>query len=190
VPWIAIAAIEGLKATSKQVNILTGSHRDCTDITKFKTAIVEKTPGIFDSREILGMAIRRWDSHNGHWRSHVLFSILSEIMKQETFPPVDASDIPTHSVQIGHPTKYDLILRDWSVFLDHLRKLELFNAPSLKHIVNGTMLQKALGIKTGPWMKPALDIVMAWQLRHPHETDGNGAIEEVCKRREELHISK
>lgn len=41
------------------------------------------------------------------------------------------------------------------------------------------MLAKALSAKPGPWMKDALDVVMAWQLRNPDTATVEGAIEEV-----------
>lgn len=40
-----------------------------------------------------------------------------------------------------------------------------------------------MGIKPGPWMKDALDVVMAWQLRNPDAVDPSQAIEEVKKSR-------
>jgi tRNA nucleotidyltransferase (CCA-adding enzyme) len=51
-------------------------------------------------------------------------------------------------------------------------------------LLKGTDLAKALSIKPGPWMKDALDVVMAWQLRNPSTTDPAEAIEAVKKARE------
>lgn len=48
-------------------------------------------------------------------------------------------------------------------------------------MLDGKQLAKALAIKPGPWMKDALDVVMAWQLRNPGQKDTEGAIEEVKK---------
>ena len=78
---------------------------------------------------------------------------------------------------------------EWQNFIDHLDALEIMDAPSEKSIIDGTNLSKALGgIKPGQWMKPALEAVMAWQLRNPGVKDPAGAIEEVKKRSEELKI--
>lgn len=52
-------------------------------------------------------------------------------------------------------------------------------ACTFKTLVDGKELAKAIGIKPGPWMKDALDVVMAWQLRNPGSTDSQQAIEEV-----------
>jgi hypothetical protein len=54
-----------------------------------------------------------------------------------------------------------------------------------KPLLRGTDLAKALGTKPGPWMKDALDVVMAWQLRNPDSTDATAAIEAVRASREE-----
>lgn len=65
------------------------------------------------------------------------------------------------------------------------------DAPSIKPIVNGNMLTKALGgIKPGIWMKPALDCCIEWQLRNPGNDDFEGAIEEVKAKRGELKIPR
>ena len=52
-------------------------------------------------------------------------------------------------------------------------------ACTFKTLMDGKELAKAIGIKPGPWMKDALDVVMAWQLRNPGTTDSQQAIEEV-----------
>lgn len=67
--------------------------------------------------------------------------------------------------------------------------MELMDVPSEKTILNGTQLQKELGgLKPGNWMKPTLDVIMAWQLRNPGERDYTGALEEVRRRSKELNI--
>lgn len=62
------------------------------------------------------------------------------------------------------------------------------DAPSMKRIIDGTQLAKALNVKPGKWMTGALEICVAWQLRHPDVTDPSGAVEEVNKKRKELGI--
>lgn len=76
------------------------------------------------------------------------------------------------------------LLRSYSSFLSHLAKLEILDADTFKPLLKGTDLAKALSIKPGPWMKDALDIVMAWQLRNPSITDPSEAIEAVKEARE------
>src|SRR5690242_2251918 len=76
------------------------------------------------------------------------------------------------------------LLRSYSSFLSHLAKLEVLDADTFKPLLKGTDLAKALSIKPGPWMKDALDVVMAWQLRNPSTMNPSEAIEAVKKARE------
>lgn len=64
----------------------------------------------------------------------------------------------------------------------------MLDAYLLKPIVSGKQLTNSLSAKDGPWLKSALDMSMAWQLRHPDETDPQGAINEVVNRKHELDI--
>ncbi len=75
------------------------------------------------------------------------------------------------------------------MFIDHLEKMDLMDAPSTKPIIDGKTLAKSLGgPKMGGWMREALLVCMEWQLRNPGVTDAQGAVEEVMKRRGELKI--
>ncbi|KMQ81447.1 trna nucleotidyltransferase [Lasius niger] len=76
----------------------------------------------------------------------------------------------------------------WQKFLDHLVDLDVYDAPTVKGLVDGCLLTESLGVKPGRWMGKALDVCMAWQLRNPRETDARGAIEEVRRRRDEVGI--
>lgn len=75
-------------------------------------------------------------------------------------------------------------MRSYSSFLSHLAKLEILDADTFKPLLKGTDVAKALSTKPGPWMKDAIDVVMAWQLRNPSATDPAEAIEAVKKARE------
>lgn len=80
------------------------------------------------------------------------------------------------------------LLAQWQQFLDHIVDLDLLEAATTKRIIDGKQLSKELNAKPGPWMAPALDVVMAWQFRNPGVTDPAGAIEEVKKKSTELKI--
>lgn len=86
--------------------------------------------------------------------------------------------------------EFRAILQGWQDFADHLRRLNVLDAPALARKIDGTRLAKALGVKPGPWMAAALDVCMAWQFRNPTDADVEGAIEEVSRRRDELGIPK
>ena len=77
-------------------------------------------------------------------------------------------------------------MREWSSWLEHLAKIDVLNAYDFRPVVDGKALSKALGLKPGPWMKEALDVVMAWQLRQTTPPTVGGAIEEVRNKHGEL----
>lgn len=80
------------------------------------------------------------------------------------------------------------VLQSYATWLSHLQSLNLLDIDQLKTMVNGHQLAKALGIKSGPWMKKALEMTMEWQLRNPNEMDPADAIAEVVERKVELGI--
>lgn len=72
-------------------------------------------------------------------------------------------------------------IRKYTSLLQHLQRLEILEAYQLKPLIDGKDLAKAMSMPTGPWMKDALDVVMAWQLRTPGQTEPAAAVEEVKK---------
>lgn len=66
--------------------------------------------------------------------------------------------------------------------------MDLMDIASERPLVDGKELVKKLGAKPGPWMRPALDLCMEWQLRNPGVEDTTLAVEEVKSRKEELKI--
>ncbi|KAI8949654.1 hypothetical protein F4801DRAFT_590930 [Xylaria longipes] len=173
-PYICLAGREGIKATNKLCDLITAAHRNRADILALKTAVVQKAAYI-NERDRFGMAIRRWDAKGGYWRLQVLFSLLVEAMQHW---------------EVGNTSSRnnDDFLRDWQLFLEHLQALDVLEAPSLKRIIDGNQLAKALGVKPGKWMAGALEVCVAWQLRHPDATDPAGAVEEITRRRQKLGI--
>lgn len=73
------------------------------------------------------------------------------------------------------------IERKYATFATHLRDLDILDTYTLKPLLDGKALAKALSTPPGPWMKDALDVVMAWQLRNPEVKDPSEAIDEVKK---------
>jgi tRNA nucleotidyltransferase (CCA-adding enzyme) len=174
-PLGGMVAREGIKADNKICNVVSGAFKHFREIAHLKDAIKAKKSHISE-RDTVGMTIRRWDSHGGHWRLQVLFALLVEAMNSKT---------PSKFIQ-GYSKE---LFSEWQGFIDHLEAMDLMDAPALKSILSGTELSQALGgVKPGPWMKPALDVCMEWQLRNPGVEDPAGAVEEVKKRGDELKI--
>ncbi|CAI6332517.1 unnamed protein product [Periconia digitata] len=148
-----LVAQEGFKAPNKVCDVIAASLNNSEEIRK----LVDKRPR---ERDVLGMAVRRWGPT---WRTQVLFSLVYEIV-------------------LGAVSK-DTILKQYFAFVAQLTEKDLLEADTFKPLVNGKELASAMSIKPGPWMKDALDVVMAWQLRNPGITDPAQAIEEVKKSR-------
>lgn len=85
-----------------------------------------------------------------------------------------------------HTNSDTVIFAEFSQFIERLEDLQVLEAYKLKPIIDGTALSKALSIKPGPWMKPALDVVMQWQLKNPDKTDTAEVIEEIRAKQGEL----
>ena len=71
------------------------------------------------------------------------------------------------------------IERKYSLFIQKLSELKLLEAYNFKPIMDGKALAKALNTPPGPWMKDALEVVMAYQLRNPDTATAEDALAEV-----------
>jgi hypothetical protein len=207
-PFGTNVAREGIKADGKVCNVVTAAFRNAKAITSLKSSVSQQkltklgnkssatpnTDPLVTERDKLGMLIRKWDSQGGHWRIQVLFAQLAE-----TFEDADHIFGLYHSgpvaLRINIFTDWEVeVLGSWQLLIDHLWEMDLMDVESIKPIVDGKRLQKDLNTGPGPWMKDALDICMAWQLRNPEltklepEKARSEAIEEVKRRIEGLKI--
>lgn len=80
-PLVSVIAREGYKAPNKLSDIFTASYRNREEILDLKAAVGRKETRTF-SRDVLGMAIRRWDAHGGPWTLQVLSAMLVQAMDQ------------------------------------------------------------------------------------------------------------
>ncbi len=185
-PIGGVVAREGIKADNRICSIVGGAFTHYQQIIELKNAIIAKQSYTSD-RGTIGIMIRKWDSQGANWRLQALFAILVEAMNMKTstgsLPPR-----PISTVANSGPV-YEELFGEWQSFIDHLEAMEIMDAPSVRPLLSGTELSRALGgVKPGPWMKPALDICIEWQLRNPSKKDATGAIEEVKKCSEQLKI--
>ncbi|KAF1810506.1 hypothetical protein P152DRAFT_467879 [Eremomyces bilateralis CBS 781.70] len=155
---------EGIKAPNKVSEVTAIAYQNRSAIKDYKDGLFmqlrnpasRKSTTDFAARDVLGLAIRRWGFT---WRSQVLFSMLDEI----------------HSGTRSIAT----IVSSYEAFVKHVESLDLLDAYALKPIINGKALMQALGGKSGPWLRGALDTVMAYQLRNPGNADASAAIDEI-----------
>ncbi|OAA46265.1 Poly A polymerase, head domain protein [Metarhizium rileyi] len=177
-PPPAVAAREGLKAPNKLLDVITCSYRNRQEIMRMKSLTRIEKPTVL-ARDTLGMAIRKWDSHGGQWTLQVLSALLVEAMEE-----------PDTWSEHGNHKEKDGFINGWQIFLDQIIELDVYDAPAIKRLLDGRSLALALGVKPGKWTGKALDICLAWQLRHPQETDPKGAVDEIKLRRDELGIPR
>ncbi|KAL6710275.1 CCA tRNA nucleotidyltransferase, mitochondrial [Coniothyrium glycines] len=165
-----LVAREGFKAPNRVCDVIAASLSNAEEIRSLVARCARnlRRPDTINptddatARDTLGMAIRRWGST---WRTQVLFNLAYEIVNERS--------------------SREELLQSYAAFLSHLAELEILDADTFKPLLKGTDLAKALSTKPGPWMKDALDVVMAWQLRNPGETDPGQAIEAVKASRSE-----
>ncbi|GAB7362295.1 hypothetical protein MBLNU230_g2313t1 [Neophaeotheca triangularis] len=161
-PAATQVAREGLKATNKVCDIVTSSIRNRADILALVDEIVslnrtstEEKGKLESERARIGMVIR----HLGpSWQTQCLYAFLVATLETENA---------------------DRVYSDFSTTIKRIFELNLSEAYNFKPLLDGKALAKALNTKPGPWMKDALDVVMAYQLRHPDQAKAEEAIEAV-----------
>ncbi|CAK7274083.1 CCA tRNA nucleotidyltransferase, mitochondrial [Sporothrix epigloea] len=179
-PPIVLALREGIRAPNKFCDVVNGAYKHREEILQLKQIVLEKKEPEMHERDRFGMAIRSWEARGSNWRLQVLFALLFEVlvMAQAAAPATPMT------------AQLQSLLRDWQTFLDQLEILDVMNAPHIKRLLDGKQVAAALGIKPGKWMTAAMDMCMAWQLRHPEMTDPAGAIDEVRRRKDEVGIAE
>jgi tRNA nucleotidyltransferase (CCA-adding enzyme) len=73
----------------------------------------------------------------------------------------------------------------YNALAEYVRHEDLADVSAHTPIINGKKMAEVLLTKTGPWMKGALDLVMAWQLDNP-DSSREDAIEMVKRKRAEI----
>ncbi|KAK6429080.1 CCA tRNA nucleotidyltransferase, mitochondrial [Oleoguttula sp. CCFEE 5521] len=188
-PVPSTVAREGVKATNRVCDVITAAQNHRSEIKNIEYRVdahrQQKAHGNFQERhspindpsylgrDTLGMAIRKWGPS---WRSQIMYSLLVEMVEQ---PEQVESRLCMPVSPAIFADKNTVVQRRYNNLLTHLRDLDLLEACSFKPLLDGKQLAKALNTSPGVWMKEALDVVMAWQLRNPDVKDPTEAIEEV-----------
>ncbi|KAK2753138.1 CCA tRNA nucleotidyltransferase, mitochondrial [Arachnomyces sp. PD_36] len=166
-PLSTAVARDSLRNDNKTLTFLTSSVRRYPEIVAIKNAIGEgsMTGSEAEIRQKVGQAIRQLGVD---WRLCVVHAILMDIM--------ETNDT-------------EKVLQSYDKLFTYIRNHDLIDVVSLKPLVRGQELKEALGVKQGPWVTSALEMVINWQLRNPTRSDKEGALEEVVKRKDELDLS-
>jgi tRNA nucleotidyltransferase (CCA-adding enzyme) len=194
-PVMAMVAKLGIKAPNGLIGVLSDAVRSFASISEQKTTFClwlrkpdEHNKAPFD-RGTLGMAIYGWGTH---WRQGVLLALLVDLMEMSS---------ETGKADVINPLLLNLsanrsgclerqgIIKDYSLFLGHLRELDLLDAYKQTPIVDGNTIKAKLGVgKDGPWLKAARDCVLRWQFELREKASVEGAIIEVENNRAALKI--
>ncbi|KAJ9613180.1 CCA tRNA nucleotidyltransferase, mitochondrial [Cladophialophora chaetospira] len=153
------ASREGIKATNKMSKIL----KDAIDLRPRLLQAVELVNEDKATRADVGMVLRQC---GGAWRSHVLFSLLRDMVEGE------------FSTVIGHYQK----------FLSFIQEQSLEDAHTVTPVLNGNQIKDALGgPKGGPWLKNGVDMLAQWQFNHPEATNED-AKDFIASKKQELGL--
>jgi tRNA nucleotidyltransferase (CCA-adding enzyme) len=170
--WATAAVREGIKAPTRVCDLVEAASRNRLEILRLKSCVDGGTED-GKQRDKLGLSIMKWNNRGLDWKLQVLYAMLVDVFE--------------HTLDVDTEGRTEL-LSSWQGFLDHLAALNLLEVTSLRPLVNGNELAKALDVRPGQWMTRALEICLAWQLRNPNKTSAAEAIEEVQRRRDELGI--
>ncbi|KAJ5121520.1 uncharacterized protein N7515_009481 [Penicillium bovifimosum] len=157
---------DSLRADNKTLNAIRAAALNYEETIATKNALLTNqitgTPA--EVRQRIGLLIRSW---NKDWKFCILLAIMEENMAHRGFAEV---------------------AREYDQFLAYIVENDLEGVCDLRPIVNGNEIMTRLGVKTGPWVAKAINMVTEWQLLHPEITDKERALEEIVSRRTELGV--
>lgn len=198
-PVVAVAR-EGIKLNNKVLNAVRTAFSYASEVSDIRRQVnraIEQGFGTgvpFQSafpRDVLGMTMRRWGQH---WRCAVLAAMILDVdMTQKDDDSRGKktgllTDDDQRRLTLAFPTDWLNVLIEYSEFLLFIDTADLLDVEQMKPLIDGKQLSRELNAKPGPWMKEALDIVMAWQLRNPDSTDADEVVDEVASQRKRLKI--
>jgi tRNA nucleotidyltransferase (CCA-adding enzyme) len=81
-----------------------------------------------------------------------------------------------------------IVIHEYDKFLSYIQDQDLLEVYTLRPIVKGDEIVKALGAVKGPWMSKATDMVIEYQLRQPESSEKEKVLEELRRRKDELEL--
>ncbi|OAX85159.1 hypothetical protein ACJ72_00461 [Emergomyces africanus] len=167
VPRATTVARDSLRADNKAANIISAASKNYQMIWDIKSSFLrhEIADSPSEIRVKMGQFIRTLGQD---WRLCFVLAMLLEVMQGK---------------------EADQVFNHYKKLLLYLEESNLLDACSIRTPINGRDIIDALGVKTGPWMTRAMEMVIEWQLRNPDDTSKDAAINEVLKRRNELGLN-
>ncbi|QFZ28813.1 putative CCA tRNA nucleotidyltransferase [Clavispora lusitaniae] len=120
------------------------------------------------SRADLGMYIRLFGDY---FDLNIVANSFHDILSSCSLPDC-TEEVPTHETRNEeiNPQILESTFNRYQTLVMAINKYGLENVKTLKPIVDGKVISKALQRKPGPWMSKITSEVMKWQLNHPEGT--------------------
>ncbi|ENH62962.1 CCA tRNA nucleotidyltransferase, mitochondrial [Fusarium oxysporum f. sp. cubense race 1] len=164
-------AINALKGTRQLYKLIESSLGNLESIRSTMELVIGSTP----SRGTIGMMIRKWGVF---WGLQVLFSALGEIVYLKPRPE---SPAPSQG-------EIDKVLQRHEALLSFAQKQRLNSVSSIRPILDGNAIKKALGVKQGgKLLARAIEVLLEWQLDHK-EADEAAAEAWLLSQRDKLGL--
>ncbi|KAH7216847.1 poly(A) polymerase [Fusarium oxysporum] len=164
-------AINALKGTRQLYKLIESSLGNLESIRSTMELVIGSTP----SRGTIGMMIRKWGVF---WGLQVLFSALGEIVYLKPRPE---SPAPSQG-------EIDKVLQRHEALLSFAQKQRLNSVSSIRPILDGSAIKKALGVKQGgKLLARAIEVLLEWQLDH-EEADEAAAEAWLLSQRDKLGL--
>jgi len=140
------AAVAAAKAAIKATNMISKILGEAIRYRIKIRALTSKVSSDKATRAEVGVALKECGKS---WRSHVLYSLLCDVVEED----------------------FRVVVDRYTKFVKFIQQEQLQGAAELKPIINGNDIKSALEIsKAGSWLKQALDLVTEWQFAHPKGT--------------------
>ncbi|KAI5962068.1 CCA1 [Candida pseudojiufengensis] len=171
--WLSIILNPYVNVSSKDIFSqflrlgLTAKKSDIVKITTINLASHDILKNDSNIRSDWGIYLRQFSSF---YDLNLLVQCFLECVNAIKVDIPHEIPIPNHKLQtsdsqrsiiLGVITKYE------SIF-DKITKMNLLDVYLMKPLIDGTSLSKHFQMKPGPWLKPATEEVLKWQLDHPN----------------------
>ncbi|PWY87530.1 ATP :tRNA-specific tRNA nucleotidyltransferase [Aspergillus heteromorphus CBS 117.55] len=153
-PRTVDVARDSLRSDNKSMSLIGAAAKNWRHVIEIKDFVLINTHRSSDQitpeklRQKVGLAIRSWSTSD--WRLCILLAILQGHM---------------------HGQNLQEVVKGYEKFISYIQKANLEDVYEMAPLVNGVDTMQAFGVKAGPWLKKAQDMVIAWQLSHPEITE-------------------
>ncbi|KAI5949931.1 CCA1 [Candida jiufengensis] len=145
---------------------LTAKKSDIVKISTLNLSTHEILSNESNERSDWGIYLRQFSSF---YDLNLLVQCFLECVNTIKVDITSEIPIPNHQIDTTEDEKYIIsqIISKYESIFAKIEKMELLDVHLLKPLIDGTALSKSLKMKPGPWLKPATEEVLIWQLNNP-----------------------